>query len=167
MSTERIVDTRCAQRTRAHRLPADNEHEPLALRRIERNVRAHSRSSRRRQHVDEMQNAARRQMSGCGPDILENPIRAQMPKLLRPDYGSVTEIPRPPELNENGVTDLTMFRGSLSPRKQGREARGPRITPRGETASGPRSRAPLPSRRARTNASALANHPSTMTCTPF
>ena len=59
-------------------------------------------------------------MSGCGPDILENPIRAQMPKLLRPDYGSVTEIPKPPELNEDEVADLMMFLGSLSARKQDR-----------------------------------------------
>ncbi|NRA95126.1 MAG: hypothetical protein HRU14_02850 [Planctomycetes bacterium] len=73
-----------------------------------------------RQHVDEMQSAGSRQMSGCAPSILENPILAQIPKRLRPTYGSVTKIPKPAELNEDEVSDLIAFLGSLSPRKQTR-----------------------------------------------
>ena len=47
-------------------------------------------------------------------------ILAQMPKRLRPTYGSVTALPSPPELHEDEVSDLMMFLGSLSARHQGR-----------------------------------------------
>ena len=59
-------------------------------------------------------------MSGCAPSILENPILAQIPKRLRPTYGSVTKIPTPAECNDDEGSDLIAFLGSLSPRKQTR-----------------------------------------------
>jgi len=70
-----------------------------------------------RQHIAELQVAGRPQSAGCGVTTTANPALAQIPRRLHPTYRSVTAIPKPRELNEDEMSDLLAFLGSLSRRK--------------------------------------------------
>jgi len=70
-----------------------------------------------RQHIAELQVAGRPQSAGCGVTTTANPALAQIPRRLHPTYRSVTAIPKPRELNEDEMSDLLAFLGSLSVRR--------------------------------------------------
>ncbi|MAG56618.1 MAG: hypothetical protein CMJ83_10045 [Planctomycetes bacterium] len=71
-----------------------------------------------RQHVSELKRAGTTRV--CGNQTVINPILAQLPKRLKPTWGTVADAPKPSNLNDEQFADLMAFLGALSPRPPSR-----------------------------------------------